>query len=84
MTATPRIGRPRHRDGTIDRRYSIAREFCGHKKPQWVARFCGDWLGCAPRRLAALATARNHQMSRCQALGIEPPLTNQIRNRSPL
>lgn len=30
-----------------DRRFSIAREFCGHATPQFVARFCGEWIGRA-------------------------------------
>jgi hypothetical protein len=27
-----------------DERYSVAREWTGHKKPQWVVRFCGQWI----------------------------------------
>lgn len=30
-----------------DRRYTIAREYCGYAQPRHVARFCGDWLGQA-------------------------------------
>ena len=29
----------------IDKRYSIAREYCGYDTPRWVVRFCGDWVG---------------------------------------
>ena len=34
--------------GARDRRYSVQIEYCGRQNPQWVARFCGDWLGSAP------------------------------------
>lgn len=75
---------PRHADGKIDRRYAIAREYCGYKAPQWVARFCGDWLGCAPNRPAAIAAARAHQVARHHALGIAPPSAIHTSKRKPL
>lgn len=41
---------------TFDERYSVNKEFCGyeHKEPvkgleqgqMYVARFCGEWIGC--------------------------------------
>jgi hypothetical protein len=27
-----------------DNRYSVTKEFTGHEKPQWVVRFCGQWV----------------------------------------
>jgi hypothetical protein len=30
-----------------DRRFTVTRECCGHATPQFVARFCGDWIGSA-------------------------------------
>ena len=38
-----------------DKRYTIAREYCGQVEPQYVARFCGEWLG----RSANKSDARN-------------------------
>ena len=28
-----------------DERYTITREFCGHRGMRWVVRFCGAWIG---------------------------------------
>lgn len=28
-----------------EERYTITREFCGSRKPRWVVRFCGAWIG---------------------------------------
>lgn len=36
-----------------DRRYTIRQEYCGHVTPQWVARFCGDWIGSHETREGA-------------------------------
>lgn len=47
-----------------DRRYSIRREFCGYPKPQWVLRFCDDWVDRAPTRDGALTIALRHQSER--------------------
>ncbi len=27
-----------------DRRFTIAREYCGEATPRWVLRFCGEWV----------------------------------------
>jgi hypothetical protein len=51
-----------------DRRYAVAREYCGHRTPQWVARFCGDWIGCAQHRPAAVSKALAHHQLRQTAL----------------
>ena len=43
-----------------DRRYTINLEYCGHARRRHVARFCGDWLGQAASRTAALAITTAH------------------------
>ena len=47
-----------------DRRYTINLEYCGHARRRHVARFCGDWLGQAESRTAALAIATAHAVLR--------------------
>ena len=46
---------------TLDRRYSVALEWCGHPTRRYVARFCGDFLGQAERRADADALAMAHR-----------------------
>lgn len=43
-----------------DRRYTVARECAGHLKPVWVARFCGEWIGCSMFRGSAYMLAVGH------------------------
>lgn len=40
-----------------DGRYQIAEEYVGQAEPQFVARFCGEFIGCAPNYDEALAVA---------------------------
>jgi len=47
-----------------DRRYRIAREYCGDLLPRHVVRFCGDWLGFGITRAAARAIVAAHQAAR--------------------
>lgn len=47
-----------------DKRYTIQREFTGAEAPQWVVRFCGEWLSAHSRRPDALHAAQEHQESR--------------------
>lgn len=28
-----------------DRNYTVTREYCGEAKPQYVVRYCGEWIG---------------------------------------
>lgn len=56
-----------------DRRYTVAREYCGYPKPRHVARFCGEWLGNAANRRAALAIARGHAVARNSLLEGQTP-----------
>lgn len=44
-----------------DSRYTVAREFTGAPRPQYVARFCGEWIGAAPTRKAARILATSHR-----------------------
>ena len=39
----------------IDSRYSIDSEFTGAARAQYVARFCGEWIGARSTYGAALA-----------------------------
>lgn len=43
-----------------DRRYAIAREYCGFERPRHVVRFCDDHIGAATSRPKAIAIARQH------------------------
>jgi hypothetical protein len=38
---------PVHHPGTrkTDSRYTVGKEYTGHERPQFVARFCGTWIG---------------------------------------
>jgi hypothetical protein len=52
-----------------DQRYSVAREYTGHVKPQWVVRFCGQWVDssafCASVVAMAVVTkaARDNELN---------------------
>jgi len=37
----------------MDNRFSISKEFTGNIKPQFVLRFCGDWMESYPTLLKA-------------------------------
>ena len=52
----------------LDDRYSINLEYCGYKKPQYVARFCDEWLGCKPTRSEASIVALHHRMEFLEGL----------------
>lgn len=51
-----------------DKRYTIQREFTGAESPQWVVRFCGEWLSAHSKRPEALRFAQDHQESRQRLL----------------
>lgn len=52
--------------GKIDKRYQVQREHCGYATPQHVARFCEQWIGCAPSKAEAWALAQKHAKERMQ------------------
>jgi hypothetical protein len=47
-----------------DKRYNIAREYCGHDTPRWVARFCGEWVGQHKTQQGARDIAIEHATER--------------------
>jgi len=47
-----------------DRRFSVAREFCGYATAQFVARFCGLWIGCAATKMQARELANQFNATR--------------------
>jgi|TARA_R110002126_G_scaffold96265_1_gene225263 hypothetical protein len=51
-----------------DDRYSIQQEYTGAAKPQWVARFCGEWIGASQFYGSALVQAVSHNARRNGAL----------------
>lgn len=62
----------RHDGGKTDFRYSIRQEFTGHAQgKQWVARFCGDWIGSSQFYSSALMLAAGHDARRKGALVLE-------------
>lgn len=46
-----------HTDG----RYSIRQEFTGAAKPQWVVRFCGDFICSVSSKPLAVLRAIGHR-----------------------
>jgi hypothetical protein len=40
-----------------DERYSLTKEFTGHEKPQWVVRFCGQWVDSSAFYTSAVVKA---------------------------
>lgn len=59
-----------HADGSIDHRYSIAKEFCGHPEPRFVVRFCGDFICQSKFYTAAVMRAVGHNCQRKGAVVI--------------
>lgn len=53
-----------HEDGTLDGRYAVQLEFCGHADPRPVARFCGEWVGSADTHLRAALLCVAHSNAR--------------------
>ncbi len=50
-----------------DSRYDIRQEWTGQRKPQYVVRFCDDWVGSHCNSEGAHAIAVHHAMERAQA-----------------
>ena len=53
---------------SLDERYSISLEHCGYKEPQYVARFCDEWIGWKPTRSEASIVALEHRMKFLEGL----------------
>jgi hypothetical protein len=47
-----------------DERYSLTKEFTGHEKPQWVVRFCGQWVDSSAFYSSAVVKAVVSKASR--------------------
>lgn len=50
----------------LDDRYSVTLEWCGLRKPRWVARFCGEWIGQGMTREEAHKLALAYEARRWQ------------------
>ena len=48
----------------MDNRYTINREFCGHKEQRYVVRWCGDWLSSHDTHVEAVTAAQWHDDQR--------------------
>jgi len=55
-----------------DPRFTITREFTGHEsgKPQFVVRFCGEWIGSRQFYASALTLAVGEKARRENALTV--------------
>lgn len=51
-----------------DKRYTITKEFTGKAEPQWVARFCDEWIGSSPTHTGALMKVCSHKALRDKKL----------------
>ena len=49
-----------------DSRYTITKEYTGHEsgKPQFVIRFCGEWVGSSQFYTSAVVRAVGHNAER--------------------
>lgn len=49
-----------------DPRYSVNLETCGQPMPQFVARFCGQWIGWRETRDQAVALCHEYHANRLE------------------
>jgi len=56
-----------------DSRYTIGQEFTGHAsgKPQFVIRFCGEWIDSRSSYSAAVLRATGHRIARDASLIVQ-------------
>ena len=54
-----------------DPRYTITREWAGHKTPQWVVRFCDEWVSSHNFKSSAMMRAVGEASIRRGALTFE-------------
>lgn len=47
-----------------DHRYTVEKEFCGHPAPQFIARFCNEWIGQSQFYSSAALLAIGHDANR--------------------
>lgn len=60
-----------HCMGGRDKRYTVAKEFCGYAEARYVARFCGEWIGQSKFPTSAAMLAIGEAQRRAGALVIE-------------
>ena len=53
-----------HTDKTTDRRYTVRLEASGRAKPQYVARFSGEWIGADSAEWKAWLKCAEHKLDR--------------------
>jgi hypothetical protein len=56
----------RNKHGETDYRYSITTEYCGYGTPQFVVRFCDEWLQCFESKIDAINYAIFHNKHRME------------------
>lgn len=49
-----------HLDNKVDKRYSVNLEWAGEANKQWIARFCGEWVGKGRDKQEAIELAQEH------------------------
>ena len=54
-----------------DPRYTVTQEWTGHAKPQFVVRFCGEWIASRQFRGSAIMLASGEKARRNGALSFE-------------
>ena len=54
-----------------DNRYTVSREWTGNAKPQFVIRFCGEWIASCQSYSAAVVLAVGEKARRNGALVFE-------------
>lgn len=47
-----------------DSRYTITKEFCGHRQKRFVVRFCGEWICQTRFYTSAIMVAVGHNTAR--------------------
>lgn len=61
----------RHADGSADKRYAIAAEFCGHAEKRFVLRFCGEFVASSISMSAMVMRATGERNIRMGAAIVE-------------
>lgn len=51
-----------------DPRYTVTLEWCGHEKPLYIVRFCGEWVSKHMTKGAALMRATGEAAQRRDCL----------------
>lgn len=54
-----------------DQRYTITREWTGRERPQWVVRFCDEWISAFDYKSSAMIRATCLSAQRRGALTVE-------------